>query len=188
MPQTTPIAVLVSGCHHDGVCMLRRRVTQGAIANLCPAETVTYVLEGEMQHKDSAGNHGVLKEGWVQVLLVPRAQPSCSTPVLTSTFRPYSLQWMTAGSGLVHSETPGPEMMRTGGKQEGFQLWVNLPKKDKWVPPRYQDTPAKNMPVVALPADAGTVKVVAGSFEGHASVIETRIPIVYMVGCALRCV
>lgn len=78
-----------------------------------------------MKHEDSAGNKGVLKEGWVQ--------------------------WMTAGSGVVHSEMPSDEFLKRGGRSEGFQLWVNLPAKDKMIKPRYQDTDAKKIPVVTSP-------------------------------------
>src|SRR5574340_1268241 len=74
-------------------------------------ETVTYLLEGQMQHKDSFGNRGLLEAG--------------------------DVQWMTAGSGLVHSEMPGSELVRKGGRLEGFQLWVNLPRAAKLTPPRY---------------------------------------------------
>ena len=75
-------------------------------------ETVTYVLEGAMEHRDSQGNHGIIGPG--------------------------DVQWMTAGSGLVHSEMPGAEVTKNGGRLQGFQLWVNLPRKDKMVAPRYQ--------------------------------------------------
>ena len=78
-----------------------------------------------MCHQDSAGNSGILKPGWVQ--------------------------WMTAGSGVVHSEMPSDEMLKKGGRSEGFQLWVNLPKKDKFVKPRYQDTPPEKIPVATSP-------------------------------------
>ena len=79
-------------------------------------------FSGEMKHQDSAGNSGVLKPGGVQ--------------------------WMTAGSGVVHSEMPSDEVLKKGGRSEGFQLWVNLPAKDKMIKPRYQDTEAKKIPVV----------------------------------------
>ena len=82
---------------------------------------------GEQKHQDSAGNSGVLKGGWVQ--------------------------WMTAGSGVVHSEMPSEEFLKKGGRMEGFQLWVNLPAKDKMVKPRYQDTPAEKIPVVKSPGE-----------------------------------
>jgi redox-sensitive bicupin YhaK (pirin superfamily) len=83
-------------------------------------ETVTYMLEGAMEHTDSAGNHGVLEAGGVQ--------------------------WMTAGRGVVHSEMP----LRREGRLHGFQLWVNLPREHKLMAPRYQDIPADAIPTVAL--------------------------------------
>jgi len=98
-------------------------------------ETVTYMLEGRMQHQDNKGNQGDLGPG--------------------------SVQWMTAGRGIVHSEMP----MQESGRMAGFQLWVNLPAKDKMCEPRYQDIPAADVPVVE--GDSGaTVKVLAGSYGG----------------------
>ena len=117
-------------------------------------ETVTYLLEGEMQHRDSWGNHGTL--------------------------RPGDVQWMTAGSGLVHSELPGEALVREGGTLHGFQLWVNLPRQDKMTSPRYQDTPAASIPVVRNPEAKMTAKVVAGETLGTKGVIETLIPILYL--------
>jgi redox-sensitive bicupin YhaK (pirin superfamily) len=117
-------------------------------------ETVTYLLDGEMEHRDSWGNHGTL--------------------------RPGDVQWMTAGSGLVHSELPGETLVREGGTLHGFQLWVNLPKHDKMASPRYQDTPAASIPVARNPEATVTVKVVAGESLGTNGVIETRIPILYL--------
>lgn len=117
-------------------------------------ETVTYLLSGEMQHRDSWGNHGTL--------------------------RPGDVQWMTAGSGLVHSEMPGDALVQNGGKLHGFQLWINLPRRDKMIPPRYQDTTSERIPV-ARSADGGvSVKVIAGESLGVRGVIETRIPILYL--------
>jgi hypothetical protein len=117
-------------------------------------ETVTYLLDGEMQHRDSWGNRGTL--------------------------RPGDVQWMTAGSGLVHSELPGETLVREGGTLHGFQLWVNLPKADKMTSPRYQDTPAANIPVARNPEGTVTAKVVAGESLGTKGVIETRTPILYL--------
>ena len=117
-------------------------------------ETVTYIISGSGQHKDSAGNSGELREGWVQ--------------------------WMTAGSGVVHSEMPGDDMMKNGGRSEGFQLWVNLPAKDKMVPPRYQDTPADKIPIVTAQEGNVWVKVIAGESLGTKAVIETRSPMMYL--------
>ena len=117
-------------------------------------ETVTYLIDGSMKHQDSAGNSGVLTEGWVQ--------------------------WMTAGSGVVHSEMPADEILKNGGKSEGFQLWVNLPAKDKMIPPRYQDTPADKIPIVTAEGGNIWVKVIAGEALGTTAVIETRTPIMYL--------
>ena len=91
------------------------------------------VFLGEIKHQDSAGNSGVLKEGWVQ--------------------------WMTAGSGVVHSEMPSDEFLKRGGRSEGFQLWVNLPAKDKMIKPRYQDTDAKKIPVVTSPGEISASEI-----------------------------
>jgi redox-sensitive bicupin YhaK (pirin superfamily) len=85
---------------------------------------------------------------------------------------------MTAGSGLVHSEMPGDGLVRNGGKLHGFQLWVNLPRKDKMLPPRYQDTPSTRIPVVAK--NGVSAKVIAGESLGTSGVIDTRIPILYV--------
>ncbi len=115
-------------------------------------ETVTYLLSGEMQHRDSWGNHGLLGPG--------------------------DVQWMTAGSGLVHSEMPSDRFVKEGGRLHGFQLWINLPRRDKMIAPRYQDTPAARIPVAT--ANGVSVKVVAGESLGVKGVIETRIPILYL--------
>ncbi len=117
-------------------------------------ETVTYILEGTFEHRDSVGNHGVLRAG--------------------------DVQWMTAGRGVVHSEMPEAEFNAQGGTLQGFQLWVNLPAADKMIPPRYQDTPAAAMPLVELPDGAGTVKIIAGRSQGQEAVIETRTPILFV--------
>ncbi|HJW47480.1 MAG TPA: pirin family protein [Lysobacter sp.] len=94
-------------------------------------ETVTYMLDGRMRHRDNHGNEGLLTPG--------------------------SVQWMTAGRGLVHSEMPEQQE----GRMRGFQLWVNLPAKEKMTQPRYQEFPAEQMPVVD-PAPGVSVKVIAG--------------------------
>jgi quercetin 2,3-dioxygenase len=98
-------------------------------------ETVTYMLAGRMRHGDNQGNVGLL--------------------------RPGSVQWMTAGRGIIHSEMPEQEE----GLMQGFQLWVNLPAKDKMTKPRYQDIDPENIPVVER-ADGTKVKVLVGSFDG----------------------
>src|SRR3954447_529806 len=117
-------------------------------------ETVTYLLSGEMQHRDSWGNHGTL--------------------------RPGDVQWMTAGSGLVHSEMPGETLVRDGGTLHGFQLWINLPRKDKMIAPRYQDTTSERIPVARTEDGRVQEKVIAGESLGTKGVIDTRIPILYL--------
>ena len=117
-------------------------------------ETVTYLLSGEFQHHDSWGNRGLL--------------------------RPGDVQWMTAGSGLIHSELPGASMEKQGGRLHGFQLWINLPRRDKMIAPRYQDTPSSRIPVARNADGSVQVKVIAGSAMGVPGVIETRIPILYL--------
>ncbi len=117
-------------------------------------ETVTYILSGRFEHKDSQGNSGKLNPG--------------------------DVQWMTAGSGVIHSEMPEIEFVRQGGKLHGFQLWVNLPKKDKMTKPNYQDISSSKISVVQLPGGQGSIKVIAGRFSETNSVIDTKTPIQYM--------
>ncbi|HEX7124743.1 MAG TPA: pirin family protein [Thermodesulfobacteriota bacterium] len=117
-------------------------------------ETVTYLLAGRMRHGDSQGNRGVLGPG--------------------------DVQWMTAGSGVVHSEMPDPELLERGGPLHGFQLWVNLPARDKMIRPRYQDTPSARIPLVTSADGRVRAKVIAGEALGAAAVIETRTPILYV--------
>ncbi len=116
-------------------------------------ETVTYLLEGEMQHKDSAGHQGVLKPG--------------------------DVQWMTAGSGVVHSEMPSPELLDKGGAMHGFQIWVNLPARLKMTKPRYQEVSKDQIPTASSPDGLVQVKVVAGKALGVEAIIDTHTPILY---------
>ncbi len=115
-------------------------------------ETVTYMLEGAMEHKDSHGHHGVLGPG--------------------------DVQWMTAGSGVIHSEMPTGDVNDQGGTMHGVQLWVNLPAERKMMDPRYQDIPADTIPVVDI--EGGTVRVLSGQFQGTEAVIDTIVPIRYL--------
>ena len=117
-------------------------------------ETVTYMLAGALEHKDSRGNAGRLGPG--------------------------DVQWMTAGAGVVHSEMPGADFARRGGTMHGFQLWVNLPRRDKLMRPRYQEIPAEKIPTARTPDGLVTVKVIAGESLGAHSLIETRTPIIYL--------
>jgi redox-sensitive bicupin YhaK (pirin superfamily) len=96
-------------------------------------ETVTYMLEGQMRHKDSAGNEGVIHAG--------------------------DIQWMTAGSGIIHSEMPE----QTEGRMWGFQLWINLPSAQKMRAPRYQEIAAADIPEITT--DSGTIRVLAGTVD-----------------------
>jgi len=108
-------------------------------------ETVTYMLDGHMLHQDHLGNRGDLTPG--------------------------SVQWMTAGRGIVHSEMP----QQTQGRMRGFQLWINLPAREKMKPPSYRDIPPTDIPTVTLPG-GGQVKVIAGTFsldgQPHAGPIQ----------------
>ena len=117
-------------------------------------ETVTYMLQGSMQHADSAGNSGDLNPG--------------------------DVQWMTAGRGIIHSELPHPDFYDSGGVMHGFQIWVNLPAKDKMMQPRYQDIPSDNLPVVESVDGKIWAKVVAGEAMGAKAVIDTVIPIQFI--------
>jgi redox-sensitive bicupin YhaK (pirin superfamily) len=117
-------------------------------------ETVTYMLSGEMEHKDSTGHAGRLKSG--------------------------DVQWMTAGAGVVHAEMPSAEFMRTGGRMHGFQLWVNLPQRDKMTKPRYQEIPSSRIPKATSADGRVKVSVIAGEAMGEKAVIETRTPIIYL--------
>lgn len=117
-------------------------------------ETVTYVLDGRLEHKDSVGHAGLLTPG--------------------------SVQWMTAGAGVVHSEMPEAEFTRVGGRLHGIQLWVNLPQRDKMIAPRYQDIEAAQIPIAQTDDGKVTVRVIAGDALGAKAVIETRTPIIYL--------
>lgn len=117
-------------------------------------ETVTYILEGAFEHKDSQGNHGRLSPG--------------------------DVQWMTAGSGVIHSEMPVEEIRRNGGRLHGFQLWVNLPRRDKMMKPRYQELRAAEIPSATSPDGRIQVKVIAGESLGTRATIDTRTPIMYL--------
>ena len=112
-------------------------------------ETVTLMLEGRMRHQDSAGNVGLLEPG--------------------------SVQWMTAGRGIVHSEMPEQDE----GRMAGFQLWVNLAAKDKMIAPAYRDVPPAEVPVLTLPGGV-RVRVIAGQALGVAGAVQrpTTEPVV----------
>ncbi len=107
-------------------------------------ETVTYMLEGAMLHRDHLGNEGHLRAG--------------------------DVQWMTAAHGIIHSEMPEQE----NGLLHGFQLWINLPAKEKMKPPHYQEFAAAKIPRVAL-ADGGYIKVIAGEYVGKTQKISGAV-------------
>jgi quercetin 2,3-dioxygenase len=117
-------------------------------------ETVSYILEGEMEHEDSAGHHGVLGPG--------------------------DVQWMTAGGGIVHSEMPTRGFRQRGGRMHGFQIWVNLPARDKMMQPRYQEVPGDGIPVGRTDDGKVQARVIAGEALGARAVIDTRTPIQYL--------
>jgi redox-sensitive bicupin YhaK (pirin superfamily) len=114
-------------------------------------ETVTLVLEGEVDHEDTAGNGGRIGAGEVQ--------------------------WMTAGSGLLHKEMHSPEFTARGGQFHALQLWVNLPAKSKMTAPRYQTLTVRDIPSVALPAGAGELRIIAGEFGGTRGPAQTFTPV-----------
>ncbi|WP_367897698.1 pirin family protein [Leptospira sp. WS58.C1] len=114
-------------------------------------ETVSIIYSGEIEHRDSSGGGGVIKAG--------------------------DVQWMTAGSGLVHEEFHGKEISEKGGELHGVQLWVNLPKEYKMTKPKYQSIKKENIPVIQLPNGAGNVRVIAGDFNGTKGPASTFTPI-----------
>ncbi|HJX06807.1 MAG TPA: pirin family protein [Actinomycetota bacterium] len=116
-------------------------------------ETVTYMLDGRLRHLDSHGGGGVITDG--------------------------ATQWMTAGSGVVHSEMPTQELLDGGGLFHGFQLWVNLPSEQKWLDPRYQDLEANDLGLVASEDAGAVVRLIAGSLGGVHGPGDTQTPITY---------
>jgi redox-sensitive bicupin YhaK (pirin superfamily) len=114
-------------------------------------ETVTYLIEGDMEHRDSMGNHGHMRSG--------------------------DTQWMTAGSGVLHKEGPSAEARAAGGRSHGLQLWVNLPASKKMIAPAYQDLRAE---ANARRDDPGaTIRVIAGTLFGLDGPGTTHTPISY---------
>lgn len=114
-------------------------------------ETVTIVYQGELEHRDSTGSHGTIGPG--------------------------DVQWMTAAGGVVHEEFHSDRFTREGGELEAIQLWVNLPAKDKLLPPKYQSIVAAQIPKVALPQGAGSARVIAGGLLGVRGPARTFTPI-----------
>jgi quercetin 2,3-dioxygenase len=114
-------------------------------------ETVTYMIDGTFQHQDSIGGGGLIANG--------------------------ATQWMTAGSGILHIERPPDDLIASGGLFHGIQLWVNLPSKDKFVAPRYQDIAADSAQLLTSPDGGALVRVIAGDIDGHAGPGSTHTPI-----------
>ena len=114
-------------------------------------ETVTIVYQGAVNHRDSAGNVGTIGPG--------------------------DVQWMTAASGVVHEEKHQKDFAKQGGTLEAIQLWVNLPKAFKMAPPRYQTILDRDIPIVSLAQEAGSLRVIAGEFQGHKGPARTFTPI-----------
>ena len=114
-------------------------------------ETVTYMLDGTMQHRDSTGGGGVIADG--------------------------ATQWMTAGAGIQHIETPPEELVVSGGLFHGFQLWVNLPAAEKWVPPRYQDIAADRVTPLRSADGGALVRLIAGELGDAEGPGVTHTPI-----------
>ncbi|MDA1229053.1 MAG: pirin family protein [Chloroflexi bacterium] len=116
-------------------------------------ETVTYMLDGELEHRDSNGGGGLITDG--------------------------ATQWMTAGAGIVHSEMPTELIVAKGGLFHGVQLWVNLPSAQKWTPPQYQDLEADSSVLLASEDGGAMVRLIAGDLAGHKGPGSTHTPITY---------
>jgi redox-sensitive bicupin YhaK (pirin superfamily) len=114
-------------------------------------ETVTYMLDGQMQHHDSNGGGGLITNG--------------------------DTQWMTAGGGILHIETPPEHLVASGGLFHGLQLWVNLPRTLKFAPPRYQDIRGGDVALLSSPDGGALLRVIAGDVDGHAGPGSTHTPI-----------
>ena len=114
-------------------------------------ETVTYMIDGEMAHQDSNGGGGLITNG--------------------------DTQWMTAGAGILHIETPPEHLVASGGLFHGFQLWVNLPAAQKCATPRYQDIRGARVALLSSADGGALVRVIAGELDGHAGPGSTYTPI-----------
>lgn len=116
-------------------------------------ETVTYVMDGAIRHRDSLGGGGLIQDG--------------------------ATQWMTAGAGILHDELPTEEIVTKGGLFHAVQLWVNLPKKLKWTPPRYQDVGSQKLALLSSHDGGAWVRLIAGELAGHRGPGVTWTPIAY---------
>ena len=113
-------------------------------------ETVTYIMDGIFEHQDSNGGGGVITNG--------------------------DTQWMTAGAGILHIEKPPEHLVMSGGLFHGLQLWVNLPKAEKWAAPRYQDLRGNEVSLLASPDAGALVRVIAGDLAGRSGPGDTYTP------------
>ncbi|MDC0073337.1 pirin family protein [Alphaproteobacteria bacterium] len=116
----------------------------------CGFEAITYLLDGEIEHKDSWGGHSSIQKG--------------------------DVQWMTTGSGLIHSELVTEKFKKNGGIMQGLQIWVNLPKKNKKVKPSYQHIRKQDIPIIDQ-GDGTTIKVLVGNINDISSIIHTYSPV-----------
>ncbi len=114
-------------------------------------ETVTYIIDGIFDHQDNNGGGGTISNG--------------------------DTQWMTAGAGILHIETPPESLVMSGGLFHGFQLWVNLPAAKKWSPPAYQDVRAKDVALLSSADGGSLLRVIAGEVDGHFGPGSTQTPI-----------
>src|SRR5579863_6934416 len=117
-------------------------------------ETVTYMIDGTFQHQDSHGGGGVIRDG--------------------------ATQWMTAGKGILHIETPPEDLVISGGLFHGIQLWVNLPARDKMIPPAYQGLEADQVALLSSPDGGALVRMIAGQVGAHAGPGSTHTPMAFM--------
>jgi quercetin 2,3-dioxygenase len=114
-------------------------------------ETVTYIIDGIFDHKDNHGGGGTITNG--------------------------DTQWMTAGAGILHIETPPEHLVMSGGLFHGFQLWVNLPAAKKWSAPAYQDLRARDVALLTSKDGTSLIRVIAGEVDGHQGPGSTQTPI-----------
>lgn len=147
--QISPFLLLdYAGPHHFEPTSARRGVGQHPHRGF---ETVTIVYDGEVEHKDSTGNGGTIGPG--------------------------DVQWMTAAGGILHEEYHSPAFAKAGGPFRMAQLWVNLPARDKMAPAGYQGITNADIPVITLPDEAGTLRIIAGEFSGQKGPARTFTPI-----------
>jgi redox-sensitive bicupin YhaK (pirin superfamily) len=117
-------------------------------------ETVTYMIDGALEHQDTTGGGGLITDG--------------------------ATQWMTAGAGIQHIERPPERLVAKGGLFHGIQLWVNLPAASKWLEPRYQDIEARDVTLLSNDDGSSIVRVIAGELAGHRGPGATHTPITYL--------